>query len=590
MPILSSGLYGLFRLDGAPIESLEAAMLGLSPGESPGPGHASAIDHHRPDAAHRIEDTGGLTLLLGDIEEVPALAARLNLSPDTPVALLARTALERFGADLPVEMVGEWSLLHQDRELRVTLMVSSARRDRLLYAVSGLRLAVAPDIARLAALSWVDAELDETGLIFGLGRGALRTRSGDRTMLAGVHYLEPGASVVIGRDGVRRGRSDPFTVPVPAWRGSFGDAVAESEQLLRRILHDRLARTAHPAALLSGGLDSSLLSWIAAEERGEGRPLSLITSVAPPSSGLADERAFADIVAARLGLAAEHVAPPPEADLYRPPDIVLQGASRPPLSTRHCLTETFQVRAQALGATLLIDGLFGEFTLTARAPGPFGLNRLRHFVQAFRARRARSAAPGGPLASPTHVRLARHRCDHLPEAVQAALAVETPAPERTTGPLWGYLPGADKLLYLSNEFHPGALRMDLPYRDVRLLRMFAGFPRSFLRQDGLGQNGLDRAPARRMLEGHLPDSIRLRQSGMPASPDHYVRLQRQAPAARARIAAFRRAELHDWLDLDWLDEALGRVAAHGIADVNDANEVQLTAMAAEYLLWWRERR
>ena len=581
MAILSSGLYGLFRLDGAPIDSSEAAMLGLSPGESTGPGCAAAIDPYRPDAAHRIEDAGGLTLLLGDIEELPALAARLHLSPDAPVAVLARAALERFGSDLPVEMIGEWSLLQQDRDLRVTLMVSAARRDRLLYAVSGMRLAVAPDIARLARLPWVDAELDETGLIFGLGRGALRTRSGDRTMLAGVHYLEPGASVVIGRDGIRHGRSDPFTPP-PAWRGSFDNAVAESEQLLRRILRDRLARTAHPAALLSGGLDSSLLSWLAAEERGHDRPLSVITSVAPPSSGLPDEQAFADIVAAQLGLAAEHVAPPPEFDLYRPPDVVLQGASRPPMSTRHCLTETFQVRARALGATLLIDGLFGEFTLTARAPEPLGLNRLRHIVQAFRARRVRVA---DPAASPTHVRLAPHRRDPLPESVKAALAAEAPAPERATGSLLGYLPGAHKLLYLSNEFHPGALRMDLPYRDLRLLRLFAGFPKSFLRQDGL-----DRAPARRMLAGHLPDSIRLRQSGMPASPDHYVRLQRQAPAARARITAFRRAEIHDWLDLDWLDEALGRIAAQGVADVNDANEVQLTAMAAEYLLWWRERR
>jgi asparagine synthase (glutamine-hydrolysing) len=92
-----------------------------------------------------------------------------------------------------------------------------------------------------------------------------------------------------------------------------------------------------------------------------------------------------------------------------------------------------------------------------------------------------------------------------------------------------------------------------------------------------------------LLDGRLPDAIRLRTRGMPASPDHIPRLQRHAEAARLRIADFRRAELDDWLDLDWLDQALGRVAVRGPRDVYEANQVQLTAITAEFLLWWRAR-
>ena len=99
----------------------------------------------------------------------------------------------------------------------------------------------------------------------------------------------------------------------------------------------------------------------------------------------------------------------------------------------------------------------------------------------------------------------------------------------------------------------------------------------------------DRPVVRRLLDGRLPDAIRLRTRGMPASPDHLPRLQRQAGAAQQRIAAFRQAELDEWLDLEWLDAALGRVGAHGANDVADANMVQLTTIFAEFLLWWRTR-
>ena len=68
-----------------------------------------------------------------------------------------------------------------------------------------------------------------------------------------------------------------------------------------------------------------------------------------------------------------------------------------------------------------------------------------------------------------------------------------------------------------------------------------------------------------------------------------VPASRQAGNARLRIAEFRRAELHEWLDLDWLDAALARVSARGPSDVGEANQVQLTAIFAEFLLWWRTR-
>ena len=215
---------------------------------------------------------------------------------------------------------------------------------------------------------------------------------------------------------------------------------------------------------------------------------------------------------------------------------------------------------------------------------------------ALRARlRVRAAAawhwlrpPGQPDIDdhPFHIRIAPHRLGALPEAIVANL--QNPPDQ----PLWppsdgtfGFMPGIEKGLAQPNEFHPGALRMDFPFRDLRLVRLFAGFPLKTLLQEGH-----DRPVVRSVLAGRLPDSIRLRTRGMPASPDHLVRLQDQAAAARQRITEFRRADLDEWIDLAWLDAGLARIAQHGPRDLGEANQVQLTALAAEYLLWWRTRR
>ncbi|MDB5678802.1 asparagine synthetase B family protein [Sphingomonas bacterium] len=576
-----SGLYGLFGLDGRPIDDADAAALGLTVDGPPGAMLAEGVDRQAPAAVHRSDAGGRTTLLLGDLDEPEAMADRLALSRATPPADLARAALLKFGAETPVLLTGEWTLLHWEPEGRLTLMASAARRDRLFFVASGARCAVAPDLAGLSRIAWVGDEIDAAGLLFGMGRTDLRGRRGGRTMLKRVRQLVPAECVTIELDDIRHETATVLT-PQPRNRGTFEDAIAEADALLRLIMRQRAARTTMPAVLLSGGLDSSLLACLAAEEHAADQPLGLITSVAPAGSGIADERQFADIVAAALGLAVDPVAPPLDADTYRPPDHIIAGAGGPFLSNRHCLTEAFQVAARAAGATMLVNGTYGEMSVTGWFPGTTIKQRLRAMAR----RMIRGRPPVVPNETNAfHVRIAPGRLAQLPDEISRAIASPSPVVVEQASDLWGYVPGIEKALGQSNEFYGGALRMDFPFRDIRLLRLFAGMPQSFFMRQGM-----DRAPARRILDGHLPDSIRLRRSGMPASPDHIVRLQRQAPQARERIAAFRRADVGEWLDLDWLDRVLERVAAHGPADVGDANEVQLTAINAEILTWWRTRR
>ena len=51
-----------------------------------------------------------------------------------------------------------------------------------------------------------------------------------------------------------------------------------------RLLLSDFIRHEKAMSLLSGGLDSSLLAWVEAQERKNGQYLSFLTSVAPPGS------------------------------------------------------------------------------------------------------------------------------------------------------------------------------------------------------------------------------------------------------------------------------------------------------------------
>ncbi len=582
--VRKSGVYGLFRLDGGPIDPRNATALGLPQPPDGATGLLDAVDMHAPHALHRHEDAEAVTMLVGDIEDSDELADRLGLARTTPHALLARTALERFAAETPAEMIGEWSLVHRCRNGSITLMLSAARRDPLLYALSGPRLALASDLFQLARIDWVGDMLDEAGLIARVAGAKMRRALGDRTMLSRVREVAAGGSVVIDAAGCVRKHVARVMNPQPRRSGSFEELLAEAERLMLHIMRSRLARETKAASLLSGGLDSSLLAWAAAEARPLDASLLFLTSVAPLGSGLPDEAAFAAAVADRLGLPALHLSPPEDLDIYRPSDAILAGANGPPLPTRHCLTEALQRVAKTEGATMLVNGSYGEMTWTARLGFHALDNPLRNFLGWIR--RAVTMAPMRSNPPAFQVRLARHRLVALPEEIRAAQQAgerRPLVPGRAN--LFGYMTGIDKALDHPNEFYAGALRMDFPYRDLRLLRLFASFPMRVL-LDG----GADRAMARRALDGRLPDSIRLRRSGLPASPDHLTRMQRQAPVACNRIAGFRKAGVDDWVDLEWLDDNLKRVAREGVADYFDANAVQLTAITAEFLTWWRERR
>ena len=574
-----SGVHGMFRLDGGPVDPGDAARLGLG-FEEESPSVLAATDLSEPWAASTLVEPNCTTCLAGWIDGQQELAARLGLRPDSSPALIARAALDRYGQETPLHLCGEWTLLRCDRRtgrIEVTAMSSIARRDPVFVARAGVRLAISSDLHALARLDWVDSAIDETGLLGGLGRAVLRDKVQRRTIYRGVEWLEPAHGLVFAGDGPALGLTcDPLALP-GQWSGGPADACAEAEALLRQIMRERIARAGSAAVLLSGGLDSSLLAWAAAVECADARLLSL-TSAAPPGCVVADEAAEARMVAESLGIGNLPITPGPELDSYRPSAKVLAGANGPPLGNRHCLTETFQFSAREHGINLLFNGSYGEGTLTARLMQQSPLAGLRGLAKRVLSR-SKEVLPS-PGDAWFHVKLAAHQLASLPAELTAS---QDHAEANAAKGQFGYLSVVPKALGHPNAFYAGAVRMDFPFRDMRLLRFFASLPVSIVRTFGA-----DRGMARRILAGQLPDAIVSRTRGRPADPDHYARLQRQAPAARKRIPGYRQAGLDAWLDLDWLELELGRIANQGVDGVDHANRTQLTAMAAEYLLWLQD--
>lgn len=565
-----AGLWGLVHAGGGAIAPGDTARLGLP--RTDRDRTAMGCDAQDPGLVDEFCDQGGQTILTGWVADRGNLAVRLGLPAEADPAAIARAALTRFGQDTPVEMLGEWSLYHSEPGGQVWLMNAATTRDRLFFAVNGARLAFAPDAVALRGLDWVDGELDPEVLGLSLGRYGLRQLIGVRSIFRGIEKVPPGGSIKFAADGSVQRASAELLVPQPRFSGNVGDALSALEETLRTILRGRLGMTERAAVLLSGGLDSSLLAALASQELNE-PPLALC-SVAPPGSGIADEFSYAKLVADQHGIAIKPVCPGPEADPYRPVARVLAGAEIPLLSNRHCLTSRFHEVARESGATMLVNGTYGEMSVTARLQRPPTLRRHLGAMRRLVASKLRSDNDG------FHVALAPHRLAALSQHQAEAASI--------AGSSWsepdqsGYIPGSEKALTQPNAYYAGALRMDFPFRDLRLLRLYASLPREIVYA-----LGPDRGPARSIGAVLLPEAVRLRQRGMPADPGHHARLQAFAAPARMRIAAFRAAGIDDWLDLGWLDQALARVAERGVTGFDDANRVQLTALAAEYLAWAR---
>ncbi|WP_219510509.1 N-acetylglutaminylglutamine amidotransferase [Nonomuraea ceibae] len=177
-------------------------------------------------------------------------------------------------------------------------------RDRLgvkpLYlAADGRRLRFASTLPALLATGGVDTAIDRTALHHYMTFHSLVP--GERTILAGVRKLPAATVRTYEADGTVTERRywEPDHTPAdrPPHAGEWREAVLES---LRTAVRRRMVADVPVGVLLSGGLDSSLIVALLAEEGQSGlATFSIGFESAAGESG--DEFAYSDLVAQRFG-------------------------------------------------------------------------------------------------------------------------------------------------------------------------------------------------------------------------------------------------------------------------------------------------
>lgn len=249
-------------------------------------------------------------------------------------------------------------------------------RDRLgvkplVYAVRDGQLAFASTVRALRAGGFVE-EIDEQSVAEYLEFGFVTDA---RTIYRGAAKV-PAASIVEWSNGTTRAReywSPPEPREASASTLSFEEAVAETERLLLQAVERRLYADVPVGALLSGGVDSSLICWAIAELGGDIRAFTIGTPNDPW-----DETADARNTARKLGIAHEVLNLSPE---DAPDANELVTAYAEPFACASALGMLRVSRCVAKAATVLLTGDGGDDVF-------LGYPEHRHFQLAEKVARA----------------------------------------------------------------------------------------------------------------------------------------------------------------------------------------------------------
>ena len=171
---------------------------------------------------------------------------------------------ERYGPSFPKQLRGKFAIAVWDERRRRTVLA----RDRLgvkplYWTRRGDLVVFASELKAVLASGFVEPELDLEAIDLYLSLGFI---PGPRTPLLGVRKLAPGSVLTIDAGELREEPywtyPEPNPDPRPRPIEEYADELLE---LLRAAVRDRLMSDVPLGAMLSGGLDSSLIVALMAE-------------------------------------------------------------------------------------------------------------------------------------------------------------------------------------------------------------------------------------------------------------------------------------------------------------------------------------
>ena len=296
---------------------------------------------------------GDLTCLMaGALYNRATQAREMGLEAGDDAQLVAR-AHRRFGTDALTQLRGRYgTVLWDDARREGVLACDLLATGELFVCRTAGTLAFATELRDLLGLLTVRPAPDEIGFTTWLGEG---TCPADRTLYAGVSRLRAGELVALGTRSADRRRY---------WRPRYEPAIAGSRTELadglRAQLQTAIDKRLSPrasAVILSGGLDSSVVSAFAAAARPRDATLRTYSAVFPGEDY--DESSKIRQVNERIGVAPAALKIAPQGTLW----LALQysKAWQLPLIAPGSLIDIAATRAAALdGAEVILDGQTGD--------------------------------------------------------------------------------------------------------------------------------------------------------------------------------------------------------------------------------------
>jgi asparagine synthase (glutamine-hydrolysing) len=422
---------------------------------------------------------GGWVAWAGRLDDKDELAGAVGSSPRAVDAAIVARAFERWGDACVSRLLGDFALVVWDARARKLFCARDTIGAKPFYYAFGRGgFVCASELRAVLADESVARDFDEGMIAEHL---ACVITSIDATLFRAVRRLPPAHGLVADASGVRVRRYwEPTPLPPLA-------RPAQNAERLRATLTDavtcRLRAAEHVAIELSGGLDSSSITMLAAraapaiDVRAE--TFSLVFPGLP-----CDESSYIGAVERAGGLPSYRiVARPTRASEYA------ERAARYrdfPGHPNGLMAIPLHACARDRGATVCLSGIGGDdwFDAAPRAPARTGLRAI-----ASRALRALDRLRLPPNAAyPPWISPALARRTSLAERVRGADAWQTHALEL-------------------EEREAAAHGLDLrhPFEDRRIIELSLGLPASELREDGTTKLVL-----RRALHDLLPESVRTR--------------------------------------------------------------------------------
>lgn len=555
------GLCGVYNLDGAPVsprvvQAMNASLAHRGPddageilintrtGETTdasgpqvgGDGYNVGLANRRlaildlSPAGHQPMIRGDLVLVYnGEVYNYVELAGELRAlgrtfqgSSDTEVIL---NAYDQWGLDCLAKFNGMFALaLWDGRRKRLVLARDRFGIKPLYYYLQAGRLVFGSEIKAVLAHPEVAAEPDRFALFNYLARNYRFVDGRPTSFFDKIRQVEPGCFVLADRRGLTERRWYALDPARPAPALTEDEAVEGYRTLLRDAIRIRLRSDVPVAFTLSGGMDSSAVTAISAQELGPGLPVFSACYEVEPF----DEQKFIAPTVASTKALWTKVFPGPD-DLIDTTRAMIAAFDEPVCTVTFYAHWQVMAQVHAQGLKVILNG-HGADELTAGYYDHF-LHRLAdlHLLgrrAEFEAERQRLIERHGDHRAgllKNYLDLVQRRIPYMTDYLtaftpyEACLEPEFRAafahPKPDSSPFPSIL---SNRLYneLSHETVPAMLKAEdrvtmafsiesrLPFLDYRLVEFCFALPNRYKIFEGLGKH-----VQRRALRGILPEAV-----------------------------------------------------------------------------------